>query len=90
MGNAIVQRIYRRDGTRALNQARQQRGLPPLRLPFQQYDAAVRVLIMTSLAFDYRPRSFPSNVRYVGMPFEDTGTATWEFPWPSEDDRPVC
>ena len=89
LGNAMVKRIYRRDGTPALNQARQQLGLPPLRLPFQQYDAAVRVLIMTSPAFDYRPRSLPSNVRYVGIPFEDTGTATWESPWSSEDDRPL-
>jgi UDP:flavonoid glycosyltransferase YjiC (YdhE family) len=89
IGNAIVKRIYRRDGTRALNQVRQQRGLPPLRQPFQQYDAAVRVLIMTSPAFDYRPRALPANVRYVGMPFEDPGTAPWESPWPAEDDRPL-
>jgi UDP:flavonoid glycosyltransferase YjiC (YdhE family) len=89
IGNALVKRIYRRDGTRALNQARQQLGLPPLRLPFEQYDAAGRVLIMTSPAFDYRPRSLPSNVRYVGMPFEDPGTAPWESPWPSEDERPL-
>ena len=89
LGHAMVKRLYRRDGIRALNQARQQRGLPPLRLPFQQYDAAVRVLILTSPAFDYRPRSLPSNVRYVGMPFEDSGTAAWESPWPAADERPL-
>lgn len=89
MGNAMVKRIYRRDGLRALNQVRQQFGLLPLRLPFQQYDAARRVLIMTSPAFDYRPQSLPPNVRYVGMPFEDTQAATWVSPWPTEDARPL-
>jgi MGT family glycosyltransferase len=89
IGNAMVKRTYRRDGTSALNQARQRLGLPSLRLPFQQYDAAKRILIMTSPAFDYRARSLPANVRYVGMPFENTGTGAWESPWPPEDDRPL-
>jgi UDP:flavonoid glycosyltransferase YjiC (YdhE family) len=56
IGHAMVERLYRRDGGQALNQARRQCGLPPLRSPLQQYDAAARVLVMTNSAFDFRPR----------------------------------
>jgi UDP:flavonoid glycosyltransferase YjiC (YdhE family) len=89
LGHAIVERIYRRDGVQALNQVRRQCSLPPLRSPLQQYDAAARVLIMTSPAFDLRPRALPPNVRYVGMPVEDVRAATWESPWAVEDVRPL-
>jgi UDP:flavonoid glycosyltransferase YjiC (YdhE family) len=89
IGHAIVERLYRRDGVHALNQARRQCDLPPLRSPLQQYDAAARVLVMTSPAFDFRPRALPPNVCHVGMPFEDVGAATWESPWAVEDVRPL-
>lgn len=89
LGYVLVERLYRRDGMQALNRARRQVALPPLRSPLQQYDAAARVLVMTSPAFDFRPRALPPNVRYVGMPFEDVGSATWESPWATEDERPL-
>jgi len=88
-GKAMVERIYRRDGLQAINQARQQCSLPPIPSPLQQYDAATRVLIMTCPAFDFRPRTLPPNVCYVGMPFEDVGAATWQSPWAADDDRPL-
>jgi MGT family glycosyltransferase len=44
---------------------------------------------MTSPVFDFRPRALPPNVRYVGMPFEAVGAATWESPWAAEDARPL-
>jgi UDP:flavonoid glycosyltransferase YjiC (YdhE family) len=89
LGSALVERLYRRDGLQALNRARRQCNLPPLRSPLHQYDAAARVLIMTSPVFDFRPRALPPNVRYVGLPFEAVGVATWESPWAAEDARPL-
>jgi len=77
IGHAIVERLYRRDGLAPVNQARHWLGLPPLQSPLAQYDAAARVLIMTSPAFDFRPRALPPNVRYVGLPFEDVSAAMW-------------
>jgi len=89
IGRAMVERLYRRDGLAPINQARRQLGLPPLQSPLVQYDAAARVLIMTSPAFDFRPRVLPPNMRYVGMPFEDVDTAMWISPWPADDARPL-
>jgi MGT family glycosyltransferase len=89
IGRAVIRSVHRREALPALNQARAQLGLRPLRSPFAQYDTAARVLIMTSSAFDFRPHSLPPNVRYVGMPFEDVDGATWHSPWPSDDKRPL-
>jgi UDP:flavonoid glycosyltransferase YjiC (YdhE family) len=89
LGKALVARIHRRDGLPPLNHARRQLGLPSLRSPLEQYDTAARVLIMTSPAFDFRPRAVPPNVRYVGMPFEEAGAVPWESPWPAADTRPL-
>jgi len=89
IGRAIVERLYWRDGLAPVNQARHWLGLPPLQSPLAQYDAAARVLIMTSPAFDFRPRAVPPNVRYVGMPFEDVNAAMWVSPWPADDARPL-
>lgn len=89
LGHAVIRRVHARESLPVLNQTRTQLGLRPLRSPFQQYDAAARVLIMTSPAFDYDSRSLPPNVRHVGMPFEDPGSASWESPWPADDTRPL-
>jgi MGT family glycosyltransferase len=56
---------------------------------FEQYDAATRVLVMTSPAFDFPSCSLPGNVRYVGMPFENAAGETWKSPWPQEESRPL-
>jgi len=89
LGHAIIRRVHARESLPVLNQTRAQLGLHPLKSSFQQYDAAARVLIMTSPAFDYCSRSLPLNVRHVGMPFEDDGRATWESPWTADDCRPL-
>ncbi|MGE3908501.1 MAG: glycosyltransferase [Chloroflexota bacterium] len=85
--DVAVQRIYRRDGLPALNHARRQIGLPPLRTPFDQYDRAGRVLILANAELDFPVRRLEPNVRYVGTPFDDAGAAAWESPWPIDDAR---
>jgi len=87
--NAAVHRVYKREALPFLNAARKQLGLAPLRSPFDQYDRAARVLILASAALDFPARRLPSNVRYVGTPFDDAGSPAWASPWPSEDARPL-
>jgi len=87
--NAATRRIDRRDGLPPHNRARRQRGLPPLRSSVEQYDRAGRVLVLASATFDFPARRLPDNVRYVGTPFDDTGAAEWDDPWPTDDPRPL-
>src|SRR5262249_21993991 len=47
IGNTIITRIQGRDGLPAHNRARARLGLRPLRFPFEQYDRAARVLVLT-------------------------------------------
>jgi UDP:flavonoid glycosyltransferase YjiC (YdhE family) len=89
LGRAVVDRVHVRDGGPPLNRARALLGLPPLRSPFEQYDAAARVLVLASAAFDYAARHQAPNVRYVGTPLDDAGTPLWRLPWPSDDSRPL-
>jgi UDP:flavonoid glycosyltransferase YjiC (YdhE family) len=85
---SAMHRIYRRDGLPALNRGRCGAGLAPLRTPFEQYDRATRVLLLSCAAFEFPAVSVPDNVRYVGTPFDDIG-ACWHSPWPPEDARPL-
>jgi MGT family glycosyltransferase len=82
IGNMVIERVRARDGLAPLNRARVALGLRRLRSPFEQFDAADRVLVLTSRAFDFLPRRLPPNVRYVGTPFDDAGTpcASWRPP----------
>jgi UDP:flavonoid glycosyltransferase YjiC (YdhE family) len=89
LGRAIVERVHIRNGGPPLNRARALLGLPPLRSPFEQYDRAARVLLLTSPAFDYQAHRPPPNVRHVGTPFDDAGVPPWTLPWPAEDTRPL-
>jgi len=89
LGRAVVDRIHVRNGGPPLKRARALLGLPDLRSPFEQYDTAARVLVLTSPAFDYAARHQAPNVRYVGTPFDDAGAAPWSLPWPPEDARPL-
>jgi MGT family glycosyltransferase len=59
--------------------------------PFEQYNAANRVLVLTSRAFDFAPRRLPPNVRYVGTPFDDADVpaSTWQPHGSSDDPRPL-
>lgn len=87
--NALFEYRYRRDGLPPLNAARRRVGLPPLRSPFQQFDRAERVLLLSSEAYDMPPRPLPENVRYVGAPLERARDATWRSPWAANDPRPL-
>jgi MGT family glycosyltransferase len=73
----------------AYNAMRAGLGLPPLADLFDQLDAAGRILIATSRAFDF-DLSLPEPYRYVGPYFEDPPwTEGWTPPWPADDTRPL-
>lgn len=87
--NSLIEYRFRRDGLPPLNAARRSLGLPPLKSPFEQFDRAGRVLLLSSDAFDMPPRPLPENVRYVGAPVERAPAADWRPPWPADDPRPL-
>jgi UDP:flavonoid glycosyltransferase YjiC (YdhE family) len=89
VGRAIVNIVHIRNDGPPLNRARALLGLPPLDSPFEQYDRADRVLVLTSRAFDYQARCLPANVRHVGTPLDDVGSPPWSLPWPADDARPL-
>lgn len=66
----LVTREYAR-GLPALNAVRAHLGLDLLRHPWQQFDRADRVLVLTSKAFDWPATSCPGNVSYVGPMLDD-------------------
>ncbi len=88
---AAIDRVYRRDAVPAMNVARRRFGLDELTHPFEEYDRAGRVLVLTSPSFDLPARELPPNVRYTGMPFEPGGApaGAWTAPWPERDERPL-
>lgn len=60
-------------------------GLDQLRHPWQQFDRADRVLVLTSEAFDWPAATHPRNVSYVGPMLDDPSWAqSWTSPWPAE------
>ena len=89
VGRAIVNIVHARNAGPPLNRARALLGLPSLDCPFEQYETAERVLVLTSQAFDYQTRYLPKNVRHVGTPFDDTHSPPWSLPWPADDKRPL-
>jgi MGT family glycosyltransferase len=86
---AALRRVAIRDALPSLNRARANLGLNQLPSPFDQYDAAARVLILCSRGFDFPSDRLPSNVRYVGTPFDEAPPAPWQSPWPADDRRPL-
>ena len=89
LGRAVVDRVHVRNGLPPLNRARALLGLSPLRTPFEQYDAAERVLVLASSEFDFAPERMAPNVRHVGTPLDDAASAMWNLPWSSDDSRPL-
>lgn len=86
---AVITRLFA-TGLPALNAARTQLGLAPLHHPFEQFDRADRVLVMTSRAFDFMAPTFPPNVRYVGPLLDDPVWAQpWVSPWPADHPDPL-
>lgn len=86
---AALRWIAIRDALPSLNRARAKLGLNLLRSPFEQYDSAARVLILSSRALDFTSDRLPSNVRYVGTPFDTAKPAPWQPSWPADDRRPL-
>jgi UDP:flavonoid glycosyltransferase YjiC (YdhE family) len=77
-------------GLPELNAARAQLGLDPLGHPFEQFERADRLLVMTSQAFDFPAHVLPPNVRYVGPQLDDPAWAqAWESPWPVNHPLPL-
>ena len=85
----LVTREYAR-GLPALNAARTHLGLDHLRHPWQQFERADRVLVVTSQAFDWPAASRPANVSYVGPQLADPAWAQpWSSPWQSNHPDPL-
>ena len=77
-------------GLPAFNAARSQLGLEPLGHPWEQFDRAGRVLILTSEAFDFPARRLPPNVRYIGPQLDEPIWAEpWRSPWPEDHPDPL-
>ncbi len=74
----------------ALNIERRSLHLPPLGDMLEQVNAAQRILLATSAAFDFPAVGLPANVRYVGPELDDPPWAgPWASPWPDDDRRPL-
>ncbi|MGE5335100.1 MAG: glycosyltransferase [Nitrososphaerota archaeon] len=91
MRDAVLTRVLRSlsgRGLPALNAARTQLGLDPLGHPWEQFDRASRVLVLTSAAFDFPATRLPPNVRYVGPQLDEPAWAEpWQSPWPADQDH---
>ena len=77
---SLLMRVFR-TGLPALNQARAEFGLAPLRDLADVLDTAGRVLVCTSPSYDFAAGDVPGNVRYVGPQLDDeAGGGTWDDP----------
>jgi MGT family glycosyltransferase len=80
---ALIARVFR-TALPALNQARAELGLPPVRDLADVMSAASRVLVCTSPGYDFAAGAVPVNVRYVGPQLDDdpddTASETWDDP----------
>ncbi len=80
---ALMMRVFR-TALPALNQARAELGLPPVRDLADVINAASRVLVCTSPGYDFAAGAVPVNVRYVGPQLDDdpddTAGETWDDP----------
>jgi MGT family glycosyltransferase len=73
-------RVFR-TGMPALNQARAELGLPPVRDLEDVLNAAGRVLVCSSPSYDFAAGTVPDHVRYVGPQLDDdAGGGTWDDP----------
>jgi MGT family glycosyltransferase len=77
-------------GLPALNAARAEQGLAPLRSFWQQVVEADRILMLSSAVFDFAASAVPGNVRYVGPILDDPQwAAPWTPPWPDDRAEPL-
>ena len=85
---ALALALFRR-GLPALNQARAEFGLAPLRDALDVMGRAGRVLVCSSPSYDFAPGSVPVNVRYVGPQLDDAASAAAGDPWAGPTARPL-
>lgn len=78
-----------RTGLPALNQARAEFGLAPLRDMPDLMGTAGRVLVCTSPSYDFAAGSVPANVCYVGPQLDDAASAAPGSPWAGTPGRPL-
>jgi MGT family glycosyltransferase len=77
-------------GLPAVNRARAEHGVAPLRHILDQLNHVELVLVITSESFDFHGAAHPQHVRYVGPVLTDPGWVTeWHSPWPENDTRPL-
>jgi MGT family glycosyltransferase len=76
---ALIAQVFR-TALPALNQARAELGLPPVRGLADVMSAASRVLVCTSPGYDFAAGAVPANVRYVGSQLDDASAGTWDDP----------
>jgi MGT family glycosyltransferase len=77
-------------GLPAVNDARTQQGLPPLRHIVDQLNHVGLVLVLTSESFDFHGDTHPKQVRYVGPVLADPRWVDdWHSPWAEDDARPL-
>jgi len=77
-------------GLPAVNRARKEQGLPPLRHVLEHFDQAQRVLVLASENFDFHGYSHPQHLRYVGSTLSDPPWVDdWHAPWDEDDSRPL-
>jgi UDP:flavonoid glycosyltransferase YjiC (YdhE family) len=86
---AVVEYLWIRNAISPLNSARLLWGLPALRSPLQQYDAAARVLVLVSPAFDWPAPHLPTNVRHVGTPEDIVGPIEVGEGWLTDGNGPL-
>ncbi len=78
-----------RTGLPALNQARAEFGLAPLRDGLDLVSKADQILVCTSPSYDFAPGSVPANVCYVGPQLDDAASAASGDPWAGPPGRPL-
>jgi MGT family glycosyltransferase len=77
-------------GLPAVNRARAEQALPPLRDVLEHFDRAQRVLVLASESFDFHGYSHPQHLRYVGSTLTDPPwVQDWRSPWDEDDSRPL-
>ena len=78
-----------RSGLPALNQARAEVGLVPLRDARDLMGKTSRILVCSSPSFDFAPGSIPANARYAGPQLDDAPSTASRNPWAIPSGRPL-
>ncbi len=86
--NRAARRLFAR-GLPVLNQARAERGLPPLGDWYAQLLGIEAIYVMSAPELDFSSRGrLPANVSYVGPAFEPFA-GEWHSPWPESNRDPL-